>query len=400
MKTKTLIGILLIAFALAAPVTAQEIGEVAYLEGEPEVVRNGETLTWEVDFGFPIENFDQVSSGDYGLVEVVFDPQTGIDGTVTVQPNSSFYFEVTELAGGGTSGVVEMLSGTVNMRVNRLAGSSQVNVRTQSAVMGVRGTDFDVTVAGAGDLLVTAKEGRVECRDDSGSSLFAEPGQVVEQTADGRFRTIPVAVSDLEEFRQEWFTDRIEVFRGQALRAIRNYANRYEELIVQFAEAYNNLLSEREILRKWISEDEEGVIGGTQEVMREKRAVVRHMGDIRRVLFIFERIYYRLLELQEYHEEGYGRGQIGGGMSTTAFFSQFESDRPALEERMATVRYIFKLYTKRNDGQMPFDFSNAFDSEFFQTDDDFMNDDGFMGDDDFMGDDEDPFEGRFPGGGR
>lgn len=395
-KTNMRVPLVLLLLAVSGLVGAQEIGEIVYLEGEPQVTRGGEVLTWEVDFGFPIENFDQVSSGRHGLVEIAMDPSTGMDATVTVQPNTSFYFQIEELADGGRRGTVEMLSGTVAMRVNRLAGNNQVNVRTQSAVMGVRGTDFDVSIAGPGDILVTAKEGRVECTDSSGASLFAEPGQVVEQTVDGRFRTIPVRVSDLEDFRNTWFADRIEVFRGQALRAIRSYAARYEELILRFAEAYNNLLSEREILRKWIREDEQGTMAGTQDLLREKRAIARHLGDIRGVLFIFERIYYRLLELEEYHDEGYGRGQIEPGLSTTAFFRQFEADRGALEERMATVRYVFKLYAKRNDGQMPFDFSNAFDDEFFGTDGDFMNDDGFMNEEEFGNDD--PFEGRFPGG--
>jgi type II secretory pathway component PulJ len=71
------------------------------------------------------------------------------------------------------------------------------------------------------------------------------------------------------------------------------------------------------------------------------------------VLFVFERIHFRLSELEEYYRQGYGEGTLEGSLTTRAFFQSLDRDREALERRMAEVRYVTKLYAKRNQGAFP-----------------------------------------------
>jgi hypothetical protein len=252
--------------------------------------------------------------------------------------------------GNGKKGAVELLSGSVSTTVKKLSPQSKFEVRSQGAVMGVRGTQFNVTASAAGDILVACSEGRVSCEDESGNSLFAEPGRVVERTAEGIFRDIPVALSSLEQFQQTWNMEKLDVFKANANRAIADYAQRYLELKNRFDLAYRNLLAQKTILDKWFREDARNQIGSTVDLMREKTALVKPLLDIRKVTFLFEPVYYRLLELEDLHRQGYGKGSIGNNMTSEQFFRRLANESVEIKERMANIRYILKLYGKRNEG--------------------------------------------------
>ena len=260
------------------------------------------------------------------------------------------------------------------MKVQKLSNNQSLEVATESALMGVRGTTFVVIVNPAGEVLVATSEGSVSCTDAQGLELYAEPGQVVEQLPGESFRTIPVAVSSLEEFQRDWYAERLEVFKANALKAIRQYGLRYFELRERFEESYHALQGERQILRKWYEEDRRGQIGGRMAVMREKKRLLVHLFELRKTLFIFERVYFRLAELERYYEEGYGRGSLQPGLSTGEFFRQFEQDRRVLERQMAEVRYVIKLYALRNEGRFPTDHFEEGEEEFFGGDEDFLDD--------------------------
>jgi hypothetical protein len=95
-------------------------------------------------------------------------------------------------------------------------------------------------------------------------------------------------------------------------------------------------------------------------MLREKRDIVRHLFALRRTLFLFERVYFRLLELKSYHDQGFGRGTIEGNQTTAAFFQRLEGEKKDVLRKMAVVRYVAKLYALRNDGKVP---TGAFDEE-------------------------------------
>jgi hypothetical protein len=195
----------------------------------------------------------------------------------------------------------------------------------------------------------------VSCIDDSGTELFAEPGTVVEKRPGELFRAVPVAVSSLQQFRREWNAERIEAFRANALRAIGFYARRYDALKERFDAAYARLEAEREVLRKWYDEDRQDRVGGTMDGLREKKRLIAPLLELRKVLYMFERTYFRLVELQDYYRQGYGQGEIQPGVSSAAFFGRFEREREELGRKMAEIRYVTKLYARRNGGQFPTD---------------------------------------------
>jgi hypothetical protein len=90
--------------------------------------------------------------------------------------------------------------------------------------------------------------------------------------------------------------------------------------------------------------------------MAQRKELNDALKKLRLNLFFFERIYVRLLELKEYHDEGFGRGTIRYGLTsetTTQFFQRLESDRRVLERKMAKVRSVARLFALRNDGRVP-----------------------------------------------
>jgi len=347
----------LVAFCVsAAAAAAEKIGEISYLEGNVSLLRNGSTIgADELEGGQEIQNLDVMKTGTDGLAEVNVTPARGPSLNVKVSPKTSFTFEMNKI-GDKQTGTVGLISGSVALKVAKLSSSKDVKVRTDSAVMGVRGTSFVVSTApGSGDLLVTCDEGEVVCTDEEGRQASVVPGKAAEKRSGEPMRTIPVAVSSLETFRKQWITERSEALQANALQATRNYAARYEKLLAQFRTESDALAAKASVLSKWKQEDRKGQIGGRMEVMREKKEIAGPLFKLRGTLFLFERIYYRLQELADYNAQGWGKGLISGGVSSDQFFQKMAKDRKDLEARMAEVRYATRLYADRNDGSFPTD---------------------------------------------
>lgn len=346
--TAALLGLLPMSAAAKDP-----LGQVVYLEQGVQISRGGQDLD-DVDFGTPVENCDLLTTDRTGFAEVRLTAARAADGSIKVFPGTCFYFEVGSV-GKTDKTSVHLLSGSLNVKVQKLGRSKAVDIRSETATMGVRGTEFQVTATPGGDLLVTAREGRVSCVDEEGAEVFAVPGQAVEKVSSQPIRSIPVAVSSLETFQREWYTQRLEVFKANALRAIQAYSTRYQDLSGRFDRSYRDLMSHQPVIRKWMQEDRQDTVGSRMEILREKKELIGDLLALRKILFLFERIYFRLQELEAYHEQGYGRGQVRPGLSTAGFFLQFDQEAKGFRDKMAQVRYITKLYAQRNDGAFPTD---------------------------------------------
>jgi hypothetical protein len=361
----------LLLFSSLPLFAADRIGEATYLEGTVSVLRNGASLDeGEVQVGMDILNFDIMKTGSTSLAELKIATTKAPPMTIKMSANTQFSFEISKLESKNQN-AIGLISGSLSMKVSKLTGSQAVTVRTDAAAMGVRGTQFTVTAPPSGDILVTCDEGEVTCTDENGNRLSALPGTAIEKPQGEAFRKIPVAVSNLESFRANWLAERIEALRANALRAIQNYAKRYDTLYADFNANYATLLKSQAIITKWLNEDKRGKIGGAMEVMREKKEIIGSLFKLRANLFIFERIYYRLVELEDYYRQGYGRGLISTGVTTDQFFQKFDAQSKDLERKMAVVHNVARLYALRNEGSVP---GGSFDeSDSGSTDDFFGN---------------------------
>ena len=148
------VHLLLLTAGLCTPAFSQAgsfSGELDYLEGDVSVHRNGEILQWpEVDIGLLLERYDLVETGMDGYAEVMVTRETGHENLIRVMADTAFYFTVESMSTGDRV-QFELLGGTLGLKVQKLTGTG-VSVATESAVLGVRGTDFTVTVAPEGSI--------------------------------------------------------------------------------------------------------------------------------------------------------------------------------------------------------------------------------------------------------
>ena len=374
MKMRIAVAACLVLIAGLPVFPAERIGEAVYLEGDVTVVRDGEELdASDVQIGMDIANFDLLKTGPRALAEIKITSSKAPAMTIKVSPNTQFSFELSKM-GSKTQSSIGLLTGSISLKVSKLTGSHSVNVKTEAVAMGVRGTQFTVEAPSTGDILVTCDEGEVVCTEDDGEELAITPGKAVEKKEGEKFRAIPVAVSDVETFRKNWSMERISSLKANALRAIQNFAKQYIALSEELNTNFQLLMKKQSILNKWAQEDKTGKIGGKMDVMKEKKEIVGILFKLRKTLFRFERIYYRLVELQEYYNQGYGKGTIQPGMTTDQFFKRMDGERKDLEKKMAKIRQVARLYAERNEGKTP---SGAFDDTEIQEEEDLFDDSDF-----------------------
>ncbi|MBN2738413.1 MAG: FecR domain-containing protein [Spirochaetales bacterium] len=350
---------------LSCGLFAEVVGEVTYVSGDVAILRDEESYDF-LDPGMEVENYDLIQTSSNGEISIRLESAVSPTTEVKVQPNTAFTIELNDF-GTKKASTIEMLTGSIALKVNSLTSSQDFNVRSESTVMGVRGTAFVVESTPGGDILVSCDEGSVECSGSSGKKVFAKPGTVVEQRSDGEIKGIPVSVTSLKQYRKDWLAERVSAFKANALRAIKNYANLYDEYIDKFKDAYSELMENEKVIKKWLAENKKKQMGDKIEIMREKKALIGPLFKLRRVLFMFEKVYFRLVELKGYYDEGLGRGEIKPGVNAGDFFKKFAAEQKVLKEKVGKVKSVMKMYAIRNNGFFPTDAFND-DSGFFEDD--------------------------------
>src|SRR6056297_3028712 len=335
--------VLLLMICALVPAFSEEVsGEIVYIEGNVEVYRDGSKLDWRtVDIGTYLQQYDMVETGEDGLVEILLS-QSGGGSTVTVEPETSFYFEV-EAVEGPQKTSFAVMAGSMAFRVKKMTGNEAFQVRTESVAMGVRGTNFQVTVAAEGSILTTCDEGMVECTTEEGEREYSQPGQVVEKITDKDLDFVEVDPRELEAYRNEWVSLREDVFKRGAHIFIKGYGERYTKVRPRFLQAYSDLRSVESGLRQV---EHMGGTGNRGTLFKLKGDVSPAVVRMRSILPMFENVFFRLEKLSEYHEMGYGRGMVNSTTSTDDFFRQFNSLEYEMKQRLSHTYYLLRLYQK------------------------------------------------------
>ncbi|AEJ18824.1 FecR family protein [Gracilinema caldarium] len=345
-----------------------QVGIVQEIMGTVTVTRNGKVLS-QIDLGDPIENYDLIKTGSDGGMVIGLTSETGMRGTLIVKPKSVFTVK-TQVVSGSPKTEADVLGGSIGVKVKKISGDPSLNVKTGNTVMGVRGTEFVVVISVNNGLLVTCNEGKVACTGDEGDELYAVPGQVVARTAGERLKNIPVAVSSLEDFQNRWYTEEISAFKSSAVRALDQYARAYFRYRDDFRKKSDELAREP-IFLQWKKEFREGIAPAPSrdiQVMKQKAVMVKKLMNIRQVLFFFERIYYRLDEIQSYVPATALRSKLYNGQNVQDFMRLVASEKSEFERRAAEYRFALRLYAQRNDGKEPVSIGDEEDSFFDDTD--------------------------------
>ncbi len=174
-----------------------EAGKVTYVTGDAFVIRDAERLVLaEGEAVFPS---DTLVTGQRGRITLVMHDGSKIHvGRLSRVNLSEYTFKEDSLVSGGFS----MLWGKIRFFVAKLNKGSLFNVSTRTAVLGVRGTEFLVTVPIPGGITdptaiklppdlpaevtrVVGIEGMVIGLSRSGERVMISPGVTVEFTEGG-----------------------------------------------------------------------------------------------------------------------------------------------------------------------------------------------------------------------
>lgn len=347
------------------------LGRIDYVEGGVSLTRAGKVLP-DPNPDDPLFSGDLVKTAGDGLLVIAMDKSTGMGGTITVRSKSALYLRLSE-AKGEKKTQIDLLAGSVGSKVKKLAsGAGTMQVTTGGTVAGVRGTEFEVAVSVNEASLVVCSEGEVSYGDGK-EELPVPAGKAVEKRPGERLRYLPVAVSSVRQFREKWIADEIAAFRADPVRALAAYEKNYTTLSGNFAKAFEPF-QKSEVLRKWIEEDRAGAKLRALDpaVMREKKAIVGDLQSLRKTLFIFERVYYRLEEIEGLVAgTALERRELRPGLTAGDFLRKVRDEREGLARRVGLFRYAEKLYELRNEGGAGMPGSSGGDG-FFGDDSDFF----------------------------
>jgi len=326
-------------------------GEIVYLEGDVTVSRKGEILPfYEVDMGLPLEEEDIIRTGRNGYIEIDMTyPSAG--STLKVKPDTVFYFESRE-NGGSSSTRVNLIGGSLGLKVNKLTRNESMNVETQSAVMGIRGTEFYVNKAPTGELLITCREGKVSCATPA-METFALPGNVCLQNDGQDFLDEAVPVARLDEYREQWWTLRSEALASLGPMAVQYYTGRYNRQIDLFENAWDEISRNNRLFDSYEDLIDRNETPATSQVMRDKMTLSSSVIKMRSALPIMEEIFYTLLILEEYQNRGIFT-------DNSRNLRDFSKKRDTLEKELVKSRYYLYLYSRIS--QMAGGSSSALDS--------------------------------------
>jgi hypothetical protein len=87
--------------------------------------------------------------------------QLGNSATIRIEENTQFLLDDVVLDAGRSSIGTQLVLGAVRCKVRALSGDERFRVRTPTAVVGVRGTEFSVMVSAGGDTLLAVQQGKV-----------------------------------------------------------------------------------------------------------------------------------------------------------------------------------------------------------------------------------------------
>lgn len=349
MKRLAFLAAALAAGALAFAAQPVPFGTIDYVEGGATLVRSGKSMG-EANIGDSVLPDDMIKTSGDGLVVIALDKSTGMRGTLTIKAKSVAYIRLKPDPAGPKSSI-ELVAGQLGSKLTKLGGSPSLQVSTDAVVMGVRGTEFSIASSVNGSVLLVCTSGEVAATD-GGDPVGVPAGKAIEKKAGTPMRFMPVAISSAEQFEKRWLTDEIEAFKADAPRALADYARRYAELFTRFGESFDPL-QKSEILSKWIREDGAGLVPRPNDptTLKEKKAIMGDILSVRKVLFIFERIYYRIIQLDPIvMGTPLERVEIRPGLTAGDFIRRVRTDAAALEKRVFLFRYAEKLYELRNAG--------------------------------------------------
>jgi len=358
---------LVVSFTLWGEVSA----EIVDLDGEVMVSHNGVFLDKsEVDYGTILYPHDILQTGESGYAELSIKTPVSSEITVKVMEGTTLFIDhVLKKQNPETS--LTLQRGAIQTKAATLIKGGGFTIKTDTSVMGIRGTTFTVTTSPDTAMLVTCREGEVVCTTN-GSDTAIQPGKVYETNPEGQINLRDVPPEKLDQFTKDWQKARLSALKINAAVSLEHYANLYLQVAPGFLESYAELSSKQDIFKKWEKIINEGNTISMGEATKDKIALSNGIIRLRSRLPIMEHVFYTLYDLTALIKSS---SENEGDLSDTAKRTLLIYNKRKKEfiEKLTMARYYFKVFLeidKQSSGHSLMPSSDLMD--------DFLLDDSFF----------------------
>ena len=200
-------GLLVALLLLASPVVAQEVGTIAEMDGTADVGRGGAWVPAAI--GAPIQQGDQLRTGKPGRLKVVFQDDSVL--SITEDSLVKVNEQVFDPNASKARSYFDLVRGKLNSIVSDYYGrpGATYEVKTATAVAGVRGTEFSVSYDPDDETTeVLGFSGKVQVRsllDPTGPGVIITANEAT-TVAEGRLPTPP------RRYNETFFRQQLEQF--------------------------------------------------------------------------------------------------------------------------------------------------------------------------------------------
>lgn len=171
-KALTVVAALAILFSAAAARAESVSAKLSKIEGDVQIQKKEGGKWSDAQEGGKLSAGASVKTGKDGKCLVTW----GLGHVVRVHPLSSFKVDSLKDDGGKSDSNLNLANGRVTAQVGKLTPGSKFNVKTPSAVAGVRGTAFDLNQPEGGEeLKVSVLEGSLSL-EAGGMEVVIETG--------------------------------------------------------------------------------------------------------------------------------------------------------------------------------------------------------------------------------
>jgi hypothetical protein len=137
------------AMALASSAMSADVGQIKTLKGNAHIERDGKTIP--VALGMKVEQSDKLVTGADGTVGITFTDNSRMSaGPGTVLTIDHYAFDSTTHVGKFDASVKKGTLAVISGKMVKQSPES-MRIRTPASIMGIRGTEFVVKVAEAGN---------------------------------------------------------------------------------------------------------------------------------------------------------------------------------------------------------------------------------------------------------
>ena len=276
-----------------------QVAEITAIEGSASVERMGKIIeNNRLEPGTALENGDIIITEKESSVDLKYftsDEGNQQVAIIKVSPESRFIINKYR-DDFGNQNKISLIMGSLKLSVSKLTKNNSFEVDTQDAVMGVRGTEYEVSCFPSGDVLVSVSEGRIYCKEDSNQVLDLLPGQFAQKIDMGSLHK-EIGTYD----KETWIVTRKHILKRKIKVFFPIIRKRYEKMYAK----YQSKKNEFKKLTDYLNEAEQTNNSKANRIQLNRMTGKMGMllNQLKSTIFAIDYFYERILSLAEFYDE-------------------------------------------------------------------------------------------------